>query len=318
MAPAPYRPTLTVVICTHNRARLLDQTLLSMAAATRPAEHELEIIVGASACTDDTLQVLDAHRGRLPITVIEESRAGASLARNVAAQRAHGQFVVFTDDDVRVHADWLRAYERAFTAFPHVKLFGGSIIPVFEGGPPAWLGETFPLCESAFATRQALRGPIELASNNFPYGANFAMDAALQRRFPFDTTLGRRPGRWLVGGEEIESIRSILSEGHAGQWVPESVVEHVMPRERQTVAYLRRYFEGHGYVLGLLETHRGEPRPALRAELREMMRTELRFRRDRMSGRATTWVPSLIAAAVARGSYSGRRVSAADRSEGHP
>ena len=306
-------------ICTHNRARLLDQTLQSICAAAPPVEHQLEILVTASACTDSTLQVLNAHRGRLPITVIEESRAGASLARNVAARRAHGRIIVWIDDDVRVQPDWLLAYERAFRAFPDAKLFGGSIIPAFEGGPPAWLSEAFHLCESAYATRShALSGPIELASNSFPYGANFAIDADLQRRFPFDQQLGRRPGRWIVGGEEIESIRALRREGHAGRWVPESVVEHVMTPERQTVAYLRRYFEGHGYVLGLLETQRGEARPALLSELRAMARTELRFRRDRLTGPATTWVPSLIAAAIARGSYSGRRVSAADRSEGHP
>jgi hypothetical protein len=40
-----------------------------------------------------------------------------------------GAIIVWTDDDIEVHADWLRAYAEAFRANPDLDIFGGSATP---------------------------------------------------------------------------------------------------------------------------------------------------------------------------------------------
>jgi glucosyl-dolichyl phosphate glucuronosyltransferase len=321
MEHSPRSQTLTVAICTHNRARLLDDTLQSLATTSRPVDHELEVVVVANCCTDDTAWVIERHRGHLPISAVDEPRIGHSNARNAAVANARGRFIIWTDDDVRVRPDWLTAYERAFRDWPDAKIFGGSILPAFEHGVPRWLAEAFPLCESAFATRAVgADEPIDVASGSLPYGANFAIDIGEQRRRPYDPTLGRRPGRWIIGAEEIDVIRDVLQSGAQGRWVRDAVVEHVIPRDRQTLAYLRAYFEGHGYVLGLEEQAGGTAPPSLARELRDMVMSELSFRRAHWSEPPAAWVPTLINAAIVRGKYSGRRATrplAPARSE-HP
>ena len=47
-------PKLTILICTHNRADLLERVLVSLNAAKRPVTP-VQILVAANACTDDTM-----------------------------------------------------------------------------------------------------------------------------------------------------------------------------------------------------------------------------------------------------------------------
>ncbi len=308
------RPFLTVAICTHNRARRLGETLRSLTLASLPLHHQLEIVVVANACTDDTERVAREYASRLPLRIVVEPEPGHSRARNAGVRAARGDYILWTDDDVRVHVDWLTAYERAILKWPGTTVFGGTITPVFEGGPPPWLARSVYVCESAFATRRpSADAAVVPERDGLPYGANFAIAVAAQRARPYDVTLGRQPSRWLIGGEEIDVIQAVLDAGGTARWVPDSIVEHMIEPERQTTAYLRRYFEGHGYVVGLEQRRAapgspgslGSPRPVRDAAV--MLYREIAFRLMRATRPPTDWVPALLRAAIARGRYYGRR-----------
>lgn len=76
---------ITVLICTHNRADLLDRVLTSLNAAKRPA-MPVQILVAANACTDDTVARMQAYQARqadnnwLPLRLIEVPTPGKSSA----------------------------------------------------------------------------------------------------------------------------------------------------------------------------------------------------------------------------------------------
>ena len=53
------RQTLTIVICTHNRAALLERALASLNRAARPQGWDVDLLVVANACTDATASFLD-------------------------------------------------------------------------------------------------------------------------------------------------------------------------------------------------------------------------------------------------------------------
>jgi glycosyltransferase involved in cell wall biosynthesis len=304
------RPFLTVVICTYNRARRLAETLRSLTLASSPLHHQLEILVVANACTDDTDRVVKEYALRLPLRIVVEPKPGLSHARNAGLREARGDYILWTDDDVRVHVDWLTAYERAILKWPGTTVFGGTIIPIFEGGPPLWLAGTVHLCESAFASRRlSAEAAVDPERDGLPYGANFAIALSAQRARPYDVRLGRQRSGWLTGGEELDVIEALLEAGGTARWVPDAIVEHMMGAERQTTAYLRRYFEGHGYVLGL-EERRGAP--GSDGRLRDaaiVLHRELVFRLMRATRPPTAWVPALLRAAIARGRYYGRRAA---------
>ena len=81
---------LTVLICTHNRAELLERTLASLNAATRPADCHIDILVVANACTDGTAALLTSYgaarrvKNNLPLRWLAEPRPGKSYALNSA------------------------------------------------------------------------------------------------------------------------------------------------------------------------------------------------------------------------------------------
>jgi glycosyltransferase involved in cell wall biosynthesis len=282
----------------------LAETLSCLAQAKPPRAHELEVLVVINACTDATADVVRSHARLLPIRSVLEPKAGLSHARNAAAREATGDLVLWTDDDVSVEPGWLLAYEEAFLAFPEAALFGGAIEPWFESGPPDWLAEALPLCEPAYATRgeRPWGAPIVLAGDDFPFGANFAIRGELQRSLRFDPRLGRRPGRRIIGAEEYELIRAVLTSGGEGRWVSGAVVRHRIPPQRQTLGYLRRYYSGVGYTNALL----GRTPPLTLQACAAAAWDEARFVQLLMATRPSEWMPVMIRSAMRRGEIAGR------------
>jgi glycosyltransferase involved in cell wall biosynthesis len=231
---------ITIAICTWNRAPSLRTTLESIAIALPPQESTFEIVVINNNCTDVTDQIPEEFAARLPILLHHEKRAGLSHARNKAIDVASGEYIIWIDDDVTVRADWLIAYEQAFIRWPEVSLFGGAIIPRFEGKPPTWLRWMLPWVSTAFSTRNFAEGPID-PGGALPFGANFAVRTREQRRFGYDTRLGRRPGNALIGGEEADVILAILEAGGTGRWV-RAAVDHWIPRSRRNFSYLLAFY----------------------------------------------------------------------------
>ena len=84
-------------------------------------------------------------------------------------------------------------------------------------------------------------------------------------------------------------------------WVPGAIVEHRITPERQTVDYLRAYFEGRAFVQSSLHRQPRDRRPALSRELRELIAKELQYRRVRRKEPPAVWVAALIDTATARG-----------------
>ena len=118
----------TVAICTWNRAWLLPRVLERL-TRLQHTQSEWEVVVVNNNSTDDTERVLDAFAGRLPLRRAFEARPGLSHARNTAVRWATGDYIVWTDDDALVDADWLAAYVRAAEQHPEAAVFGGPVRP---------------------------------------------------------------------------------------------------------------------------------------------------------------------------------------------
>lgn len=304
---------LTVAICTWNRRALLQRTLESLCGLQLPAPHAWELLVVNNACTDDTDAVLAAFASRLPLRVVHEARPGVSWARNAAAQAARGDYIVWTDDDVLVPPDWLAAYAAAVDRHPDARFFGGPIEPLFEGTPPALVAAALRVAPYAYAALDhgAEEVPLTQHPTRWAFTANMAIPTALQRRFLFDGALGRRHGS-MVGGEDTSMLRAIWDEGGEGRWVPEARVRHIIPAERQTVAFLRRYFRGLGQQVAVTSDTRavpqlfGRPRWALRA----LLEHEVRGLGHRLLGHHEQWLAALRQAEHARGVMDQHRAAA--------
>ena len=228
---------------------MLRETLNCLAGLAPPQTADWSVLVVNNRCTDSTDQVIAEFSGRLPIQRAYQPVQGLSNARNAAIASdlaANADYIIWTDDDVLVDSQWLRAYEAGFTRHPESVLFGGNVTASFEQAPPSWLLKGWETFKDAYAVRDFENAfPLRAGGLDIPYGANFAIRAAEQRQHLYDPKLGVVGDMWL-GGEETSLMRQLLSGGASGWWVPEATVRHFIPKSRMRLAYLGKYFRGQG------------------------------------------------------------------------
>jgi GT2 family glycosyltransferase len=99
-----------VVIATIGRA---DKLAASLAAYDRldPATPPFEVVIALDGAGPDAREVASAPRS-FPVRMIEQARAGIGPAKNLGAQHAEADFVIFLNDDTRPAPDCLLAHLR--------------------------------------------------------------------------------------------------------------------------------------------------------------------------------------------------------------
>jgi len=238
---------LEVLICTHNRAVLLERTLDSLNACSRPAGCEVSVFVVANACTDETAQYLESYvqsqpdQQRLPLRWIEEPRPGKSQALNTAIPQVTAPVIAFVDDDHRVDAGYLAAVCTAANEQPDADLFCGRILPDWDGTEPEWVHDQgqyriYPLPVPRFELgAQAM--PVEPGTAT-PGGGNLAIRRKLYDRVgPFLLELGPH-GHDLGGAEDIEWVRRAIGGGARLYYIPAMLQYHYVDGERLTLRYV--------------------------------------------------------------------------------
>jgi glycogen(starch) synthase len=95
-------PSISVIICTRNRAKSLELTLESLQHLNYP---RFEVVAVQGPCTDRTSEVLDAYRGQ--IKSVATTEPNVSLSCNLGLQAATGELVAFIDDDAIPDPMWL-------------------------------------------------------------------------------------------------------------------------------------------------------------------------------------------------------------------
>ncbi len=104
-----YRPRVSVVINTYNRADRLHRCLSTLRDQTY---DDFEVVVVNGPSTDGTAAMLDQHRNE--IRVCQTDSRVLSVSRNVGIANAAGELVAFTDDDAVPDPRWLEELVGAF------------------------------------------------------------------------------------------------------------------------------------------------------------------------------------------------------------
>ncbi|NEK96448.1 glycosyltransferase [Modestobacter muralis] len=267
--PDDVLPSISVVVPTDaRRPDQLRECLAALAALQGPG---LEVLVVDNSQGAEREGVVAAAAAGLPgVRVVREPVPGISAARNAGVAAARGEVVAFTDDDVQVDPDWLRALATRFARQPDVELVTGLILPGdletdaqlwFErhyggfGGTRQFAPLTYrgrrsasPLRRSTVAIEDATgarSGAMAVyGAGRCGAGANFAVRTATLRRLGgFDPALGA--GTPARGGEDLALFIAHLWAGGAIGYEPTAVVFHA---HRADEAGLRAQL--HGYGLG--------------------------------------------------------------------
>ena len=241
--------SLTVLICTHNRAELLERALKSLNNATRPHNAEVRVLVVANACTDATPDYLDryqeqvADKGWLPLTWIAEPSPGKSRALNRAIPEIVTEIVAFVDDDHRVDENYLVAVCDAVDSYPDATLFCGRILPDWDGSEPGWAHDkgTYRIYPLPVPLQDQGEEPKELSREVFiPGGGNLILKCIVfERSGGFSDRLGPQ-GHNLGGGEDTAFVLQALRAGEKLQYVPTIKQFHYVDTSRFRLNYLLR------------------------------------------------------------------------------
>ena len=259
-------PVVTVVMSTYNRAALLGDAVRSVLAQEGAPPYEFIVVDNNS--TDDTRAVVEAlipeSGGRL--RYLFEPTQGVSHGRNAGIAAARGEFVAFTDDDVRASPGWIAAIYRAFADNPWAEFVGGRVYPRWPGPVPAWLTREHwgPLALVDYGDapfRVDLERPVCIVSANLA-----ARRSAFDRVGTFDPAHQHEPG-WVTASEDHEWELRVMRSGGAGLYSPDIVIDADVQPNRLGKAYHRKWHYDHGRavtrLLGSGETFdaRGLPVP---------------------------------------------------------
>ncbi|MDX6702483.1 MAG: hypothetical protein QOF26_2709 [Baekduia sp.] len=228
-APEAPAPSVSVVLCTRDRAASLRAALTSILATGYP--HLELVVVDNAPRTSDTADVV-AGLGDPRVRYVLEPRPGLSRARNAGVAAARGALVAFTDDDVVVDRRWLDGIGRGFARAPHVGVVTG-MVPAAELDTPAqqyfeakvqWTASCAPKLFDLGEHRHD--HPLyPYSAGVFGTGANFAVSrGALQAIGPFDEALGA--GSPSQGGEDLDYFLRAVLGGWAIAYEPAALVWH--------------------------------------------------------------------------------------------
>jgi glycosyltransferase involved in cell wall biosynthesis len=246
----------SILIATYNRADVLQDTLASLARLTPAAPWEVVVIDNNSP--DNTREVVERAAAGFPapLRYAFEGEQGRSAALNAGFRLAHGEIVVTTDDDVRVERDWLDQIDAALTSLG-CDYVGGRVTPIFEAPAlPAWFPNRPGLLWGVVALLDYGPAPVKYGVR-VPLGVNMAMHRdAIQRAGGFDPAIGRKAGT-LLGQEVREWCLRAHARGLVGYYAPNIVVQHLIPADRLTKRYFRRWFFWRGISRAMLYADTG-------------------------------------------------------------
>ncbi len=238
----------SVVICTHNRARVVERAVQAALDAARLCVPAAEVLVVDNASTDDTARALADldRRSGSALRVLTEPEVGLSAARNRGLAAAAGDVVVFLDDDAVPRPGWLQALVAPFAART-VVCVGGPIVVRFPSLPPPWYRPELASALSGFDLGPEPRNlRYGRTGDVYPYGANIAFRVTAARGVGgFSRAVGLR-GAELLAHEETDLCYRLEAAGGEIRYTPDAVVDHWVLAERLTPEWFLARFEAGG------------------------------------------------------------------------
>lgn len=230
-------PYASVIVPTYGERPVYLNDALRSVQGQRLAGAEYEIVVIDNSPTGSAIETVnDVNRDAArPVRYAREPRAGLHNARHAGAREAHGEILVYIDDDVIVDQDWLKAVVSPFRD-PQVGCVGGKAVPLWEAALPDWylqfdagylslldLGEEtkelkWPAC--VWGCNMAVRKSVLFSVGGFnPDG------------------VGNKKRIWLRGDGECGLQEKIYKNGFKTVYEPKAWLQHRIPASRLTIEY---------------------------------------------------------------------------------
>jgi len=223
--------SVSVLICTRDRAEMLESCLRSVLESTVAAAEV--IVVDQSQDEATRLSVCRYQGGKVPVRYLRGKGVGVSRAKNQGIADCTSDIIVFTDDDCQVDPGWIAALIEPLLAGTASASVGRTVSGRAEGDGD----ETF----SVYAPGSAMAFGPKTHPWRVGGGGNFAVLRQVLRTVgPFDERFG--PGAPLKSAEDMDLVHRLLRAGRRIVYVPEAVVWHRSWRDHHGSRRLSRSY----------------------------------------------------------------------------
>lgn len=228
-ASTAHWPKISVVVCSFNGARTINETLRGISKLRYP---DYEAIVIDDGSTDNTAAIAAQYPD---MKLISTPNNGLSHARNLGWQAAKGEIVAYIDDDAYPDPDWLTYLTETFRSGEYVGV-GGPNLPPPDDGPIAQCVAKSP------------GGPVHVLltdteAEHIP-GCNMSF-----LRWALET-VGGFDKQFRVAGDDVDLSWRLQERGWKLGFSPAALVWH---HSRSSVRTYWRQQKGYGKAEALLE-----------------------------------------------------------------
>jgi glycosyltransferase involved in cell wall biosynthesis len=245
MTTRPQELLVSIIVCTYNREKLLEKTLLSLVEQDL-AGDAYEIVVVDNASSDNTRAVVERiAKSSGKIRYIYESRVGVAIARNTGARMSRGRYITFFDDDNVADVSCVRELLCPFEEIlPRPSIVAGRIDLDWEGNErPLWFSDRYDRWVSRYDFGDQ---PRQLTADDYIVTMNVAFD-----REDYLTSGGiredlSRKGRMFITSGDVDLFVRMLSNGMHAYYQPSALAFHFVPKSRQKRSWLMKRIFGEG------------------------------------------------------------------------
>ena len=235
-------PGVSIIVCCHNGAPRLRETIRHIASQRLPADVPWEFLLIDNGSSDDSVAVaVDAWQAaggaEGMLRVVHEPKLGLSHARARAFDEARYEYMVLCDDDNWLSADYAALMFEIMETRAQVGAVGGYGMLVCEEEPPSrLLLQAFPAGPQGAATGPAREMRVFGAGCGIRYSAWRHLQGV-----GFSSLLTDRWGAALSSGGDYELCLALAILGYEIWYDERLKFIHCIGKERLQWSYFARY-----------------------------------------------------------------------------
>jgi glycosyltransferase involved in cell wall biosynthesis len=247
----PFQLGISILICTYNPdEQIFQRTLNSVASLNLPKELQIECVI---IDNNSPIQIVELAYVREFLDrcswarVIAEEQQGLTYARIAGIEASSNSIGVFIDDDNEIPPIYIETVIDLFTKYTNVGAWGpGDITVEFMGAVSDWFNESFQTVFQKRHTRFNEYGCVpETWMSFYPFGTGLCVRREILEKYCTEVKNGHlsssdRKGKALSSGGDIQLVWEGIKMGFAAGVAPALHVNHLIPANRSTLAYVKR------------------------------------------------------------------------------
>lgn len=233
----------SICVATYQRPQLLKNLLSSLRNQKLPKHVDIEVIIVDNDSVRSAQSVIHKFQNshQFILKYFNQPEKNISLTRNMAVNKASGDYILFIDDDEVASPKWVHHLLETMHTYNADGVFG-PVVPEFNPKTPLWMKRNDLFYSPVLGT--GLKATHKWTSNCI-------VSAALlkKNKNPFDPSYG------ITGGEDTHLFDRLEHKGAHFVYCMEAWVSEFLPPNRTRISYifLRSMRGGNTYTRRVIE-----------------------------------------------------------------